>query len=94
MDIERKELWGTTKASNLAILGFVLGLLGSYLALKYYISLLIISGLGICVILYSLYLNYHQGFNVRWRLVNFIIHFIMLIIVVVEIVYVLLRVYN
>ena len=94
MDIEKKELWGNTKASNFAIFGFALGLLGSYLALKYNISFLITSCLGICVILYSLYLNYNLGFNVRWRLVNFIIHFIMLIIVVIEIVYVLLQVYK
>ena len=88
--IARKEFWGTTKASNFAIYGFALGAIGCFLALFKNIAFLGISILAMGAIFYALYVNYQLGFEVRWRLTNFIIHVLFLLSVGIGIGFVIL----
>ena len=93
MNIEKKEFWGNTRASKSSIYGLVIGFIGCYLALEVNILLLSFSFIGVGLISYALFINYNLGFTVRWRLPNFILHIVMLIMLSSEIVYVLLQVY-
>jgi hypothetical protein len=74
MKIETKEFIGTTKPSVIATSSFVLGFVACYFALTAHISALVISLFCVVLISYALMLDYKQGFNVRWRLSNFIFH--------------------
>ncbi|KZY36788.1 hypothetical protein A3749_14150 [Oleiphilus sp. HI0078] len=93
MDIEKKEFWGTTKASSLATYGFLIGLISCYFALTQHVALLLVSILCVGSIFYALTTNYRQGFNVRWRLANFIFHCVFLLALVSGVGFVLFLLY-
>ena len=50
------------------------------------IGFLVVSIVGIALIGWALKLNYSKGFDVRWRLTNFLVHCAMLVSVVVGVI--------
>jgi succinate dehydrogenase hydrophobic anchor subunit len=94
VDIEKKEFLGTTKASSFATYGFLFGSIGCYFALTQHITALLISLLCIGSIVYALVINYQQGFNIRWRLANFIFHCFFLLALILGVGFVLFALYS
>jgi hypothetical protein len=70
---EKAEYWGTTPPSLLATGGFI-GAVFSFLYVPSNWLSLIIGLFAITAITVALLLDWKQGFDVKWRKVNFVFH--------------------
>lgn len=83
--IERAEFWGTTPASLIAAIGFLVSVLSSLYFQNKWISFCI-ALLGIGAIILSLWIDGRKGFDVKWRKVNFFLHALLLLVSVIAVI--------
>jgi hypothetical protein len=73
MTTENKEFWGITSPSLLACFGSLLSIGGSWLWLEHTLGIAV-GVIGLIMIGLALRANLINGFNVKWRKTNFIMH--------------------
>ena len=83
--IERAEFWGTTPASLLAAIGFLVSVLSTLYFPNKWIAFCI-ALLGIGAIILSLWIDWRKGFDVKWRKVNFFLHAFLLLVSVLAVI--------